>query len=671
MLATDILNLDTQDYIITIEGPNQQSMDYSAGILYVATNNKYVLDIKSETLNPGTYTIWIKLDKQNYVYKRVIFTLTVNSRDIDYELGDMFEEKQTTVVKGKTVTLSIELTDPTKGDNPLTGAEVILEIGDDEFEFEEVEDGLYELEFETDEYDAFFTSKTITGTIKISKANYSSEDVDITIVIEMEELEMIPDTFSMPLFYFLILLIAIIAIVGSLATYKYIQLSKIPEYVKKIRAMKSTIKDSKLISDTLSITDKDTYLANIYRDKWEMLDLSIEEILEIEIVKGKTLPIIKGKGLELGRDLELMPRGLILMRWDPRIGTEIVHKYPEDIDLSKKTLMQIYGAHEYTGESGRVNLMVGSLNISSYYTGKEKGYYLVLLLDIEDDADAYEGAMVDTLQLLLQNLEEDAYKPLVPHLFRRLAVYPTLNNEQILIHIYQDEVKRIILNRLRDEAVIAKSELMVWLKDKYQEGFIDLDAVLTDLIKKEFVKMLSVKGMPSELNFLTGDLLCLRIPPKKLLKSPEANGLPSQLTQTYVNEVKKFFEEYIPSESDNVKIVDILAIPEVYQTFQLLRQTIATKDDLEKLKKKGVENLSKVLKLLWENKMILVLQDKNGFEYYALISDFSIELVFPKYILNIVRDMYRNKSQSSNVLIEYLDVIEDTYLNLKERKKQK
>jgi len=129
--------------------------------------------------------------------------------------------------------------------------------------------------------------------------------------------------------------------------------------------------------------------------------------------------------------------------------------------------MQIYGAHEYTGESGMVNLMVGSLNIASYYTGQEKGYYLVLILNVEDDADTYEGGMVDAIQVLLQNLSDESYLPIIPSLFQRLAIYPTLNNEQHLINTYQHVVKRIILNRLRDVGVITKSELMVWLKDKY------------------------------------------------------------------------------------------------------------------------------------------------------------------------------------------------------------
>ncbi|MBY8986249.1 MAG: hypothetical protein KGD65_14330, partial [Candidatus Lokiarchaeota archaeon] len=148
-----------------------------------------------------------------------------------------------------------------------------------------------------------------------------------------------------------------------------------------------------------------------------------------------------------------MPVGLIVMKWDERVGTEILAKHPEEIVITDKTLMQVYSTHEYSGELGIISLMVGSLNIASYYTGPDKGYYILLLLNIDDDPDTYEGGLIDASRTILQSLEDDSYKELVPTLFRRLSVYPSLNAEQLLAITYQDEVKRLIINRLRDEGV--------------------------------------------------------------------------------------------------------------------------------------------------------------------------------------------------------------------------
>ncbi|TFG24506.1 MAG: hypothetical protein EU533_02035, partial [Promethearchaeota archaeon] len=101
-----------------------------------------------------------------------------------------------------------------------------------------------------------------------------------------------------------------------------------------------------------------------------------------------------------------MPIGLVVMKWDERVGTEILAKYPEEIIVTDKTLMQVYSTHEYSGESGMISLMVGSLNIASYYTGPAKGCYVLLLLNLDDDPDSYETGLIDVSRMILQNLED-------------------------------------------------------------------------------------------------------------------------------------------------------------------------------------------------------------------------------------------------------------------------
>ena len=332
-----------------------------------------------------------------------------------------------------------------------------------------------------------------------------------------------------------------------------------------------------------------------------------------------------------------MPVGLVVMRWDERTGTEVVAKYPEEINLTDKTLMQVYSTHEYSGEPGLISLMVGSLNIASYYTGPESSFYILLLLSLDDDPDAYEGGIADVARTVLKAYEEDALEQIIASAFQRLSMFPTLTEVQLLALTYQDEVKRLIINRLRDEGVVSKSELMIWLKDKYTRGAIDIDAVLIDLIKREIIKEASVKGMPSELVFLTNDLLILRIPPIQLLKNPMEKGLPAQLTGDYLTSVANFFQTYRPSEEDNMRIIEILIDPQAFEVLKLLRASIVTRNELEKLKKKGVEDIDNTLKLLWEGKLIQVFQDEGGTEHYTLLSDFNVSLIFPKYLLNVIK----------------------------------
>ena len=364
-----------------------------------------------------------------------------------------------------------------------------------------------------------------------------------------------------------------------------------------------------------------------------------------------------------------MPVGLVVMKWDPRIGTKIVTQYPEEIKISDSTLMQIYSTHEYSGEAGMISLMVGPLNIASYFTGPDQGYYLILLLTLDDDPDAFEGGLSDISRIIIQNLDDDGFIPMIPSLFRRLSVYPNLNQEQLLAITYQDEVKRMIINRLRDEGVVSKSELNIWLKDEYRYGFFDIDAVLFDLVKREIIKVASVKDMPSELIFLINDLLILRIPPTKLLKEPVEKGLPETLVADYKITVRKYFQNYHPSEEDAQALINLIVNPAVYDTLKLLRTTIATRNLLEKLKKKGVDDVDAVLKELWEQKLINVFRDKRGVEYYTMLSDFYMSLTYPKYLLNTVINEYVVKSKSDKVLVEYLNVLEDAYYNMKSKKK--
>lgn len=366
-----------------------------------------------------------------------------------------------------------------------------------------------------------------------------------------------------------------------------------------------------------------------------------------------------------------MPVGLVVMKWDDRAGTEILAKFPNELVITDKTLMQVYSTHEYSGESGMISLMVGSLNIASYYTGPDKGYYILLLLNIDDDPDSYEGGLINASRNVLENLEDDEYKQLVPTLFRRLSVFPSLTEEQQLALTFQDDIKRLIINRLREEGVVSKSELMIWLKDRYKQGSVDLEGVIVELIKRDIVKEASVKGMPSELIFLTNDLLVMRIPATIVYISPSDKRLPSQLNEDYLTESRKYFQNYYPSEEDNLRISKILSDPQAYEVLRLLRTAIVTKNDLEKLKKKGVEDIDNILKLLWENQMILVFRDDRNNEFYALLSDFLIKLIFPKYLLNVIKSEYEKKSKAEQVLIEYLNVLENTYLGLKSTEKAK
>ncbi|MBY9007503.1 MAG: hypothetical protein KGD63_12165 [Candidatus Lokiarchaeota archaeon] len=356
-----------------------------------------------------------------------------------------------------------------------------------------------------------------------------------------------------------------------------------------------------------------------------------------------------------------MPIGLIVMKWSSRLGAQILDKYPKEIQITDETLMQIYASHEYGGEGGIVSFFVRSLNITSFYAGPEKSIYVILLLNLEEDPDEYEDALINGSRLILKNLQNDSYKAMIPSIFQRISAYPKYNDEQKLSIIFNDEINRLIINRLREEGVFSKSELKIWLKDVYRGWVIDIDTILLDLIKKDIIKESSVKGTMSEMIFLLNDLIMLRRPPIELYNDPVQKGLPEQFIDDYRKQIKNFFEQYTPNEKDNLKILEIILDPEVYLVLKLLRKNMASRNMLEKLKARGVDDIDETLKKLYEAKMINVFQDKSQTEYYSLISDFYIGKIYPKYILNNIIQQYGVKSKSNEVLLEYLNVLQNNH----------
>ncbi|MFX1572394.1 MAG: hypothetical protein ACFFB0_06565 [Promethearchaeota archaeon] len=656
----NIKNLAVQSFIWEEFNATGALINNGTGSLVSSLNDLYVLDFDTKTRDPNTFKLVITLDKENYTFQSATILLNINLREFSYTLGDNFRNNKINIGKGKNVVIEIHLIDLTRNNFDLLDAIVQISIKGHVYTFQQVENGIYRYELSTNNIDTFFASKILTGVIMISKENYVSEEFSITIVVEMEEI------FSgIPIFYFLLGLITSISLAGSIVGYRVYKNVTTPTFVKRVRAMKKAIEGEKEISESLLYPSKIEFIGRRVKSKWDKLGLSLADILRIKIEKET----LKRKISEDVTRREFTPLGLLLMQWDEKMGTKVLAKYPENLDASEKTLMQIYGTHEYSGEKGIITLTVGMTNIISYYTGPEQAFYLLLFLNLDDDPDVYEGGMANIISIILENLKDDSYLQMIPYLFQRLSIYPSLSDEEILALNYQDEIKRLIINMLRDDGAIIKSELSIWLREKALEGFIDLDAILLELAKKDIIKQIAIKGIPSALIVLTTDIFMLRVPPVKLLEDPVNRGLPSQFAKTYPSEVKKFFQEYHPTEEDNLKIIELFINPQVYETLRLLRTAIVTRQDLEKLSKKGVEDIYGVLKILWDNHMIKVYQDENDIEYYALLSDFYMDLLFPKYMLETIKTSYEQKSKTNKVLIEYLKALEDTYFELKKQEK--
>ncbi len=263
-----------------LSGPGNEG----TGILTEGLSNMYILDFDTELKEVGEYTIFITLQKNKYEVRNAFITLSITDRPINDTLDATgLSGRRIDVVQGTSINFQVTLTDPSNYNQLLTEATVILRIGNSNYTMNETTTGVYKYTLSTTNIDAFTSPLTLDGTyITIEKENYEDKTIELTIVVGMTEI--FP---GFPMFYFLLLVVGIVAVVGSLVAYRQVQRARIPTFVKKTRAMQSTIKSRKSISESLLYPTKESYIVKQLGDKWETLGLSLEEILGIETKKGK------------------------------------------------------------------------------------------------------------------------------------------------------------------------------------------------------------------------------------------------------------------------------------------------------------------------------------------------------------------------------------------------
>ncbi len=297
VLTSKILgNADEKSFILHRREVNGDPIPDSSitGLLHETADHQYILDLDTETLQEGEYSVVVTLNKGNYDLRVVVISLTIYKR----EFSLMFStDTRINLNSGERLQLTITLTDLNNNSAPIIGADLTLTIRGIEYSISnggiiDNGDGTYTVNTEDPIAEPFYVGETFIGTLTIAKANFTSETRDFTIVIKMAEI------FSgMPTFYFILISAAIIGVFGSLTTYRVIQQARIPKHVKKIRKIKSLIKAKKKITESMVIPTKGHMMAKMFGSEWKEIGLSLDEKLGLEDLKAKKLSL-KDKGPE-------------------------------------------------------------------------------------------------------------------------------------------------------------------------------------------------------------------------------------------------------------------------------------------------------------------------------------------------------------------------------------
>ncbi len=116
-----------------------------------------------------------------------------------------------------------------------------------------------------------------------------------------------------------------------------------------------------------------------------------------------------------------IPVGILLIRWDDKLGTTLVAKYPEKFKFPSKILMNIYSQHRgQSTDPSFVTLTLTNLKISSFFSGMDENYigasnYIVaLVLRRDENPSLFREILKKAAAKILKNVEKvnaDVLKP--------------------------------------------------------------------------------------------------------------------------------------------------------------------------------------------------------------------------------------------------------------------
>ncbi|MFX0023469.1 MAG: LamG-like jellyroll fold domain-containing protein [Candidatus Hermodarchaeota archaeon] len=295
MRGTPISNLDEMSYLLQKLDENGEPISGTTEMgSLVEGIDEFILDLDTETREDGEYSIIVTLDKMNWDHSIAIISLTIMKRVIEFSWVSDIVDSKLNLDSGEIFDFVLTLSDPnneTVPNAPIIGATITLTVRNINYSTTngwiiDNRDGTYRV-VSLPIAEPFFIPETFIATLSIEKQYFSATTDRITVVVQMQEI------FGFPLFYFLMIVGATVAIVGSLVAYRTIQRARIPTFVKKAREMKKNIKGKKSISDSLLYPTKDEYITKKLGDKWESIGLSLDDIMGVKSKKSKKLPEMK------------------------------------------------------------------------------------------------------------------------------------------------------------------------------------------------------------------------------------------------------------------------------------------------------------------------------------------------------------------------------------------
>jgi hypothetical protein len=115
-----------------------------------------------------------------------------------------------------------------------------------------------------------------------------------------------------------------------------------------------------------------------------------------------------------------MPYGIVVMRWDDRMGAEVIAQHPSDFKYTTADLIRVYDIHENIREAGITYFNNENVNIISYYAGRKYNLYIILKLTILEDPDNFEDLLLKISDIILDNVKKDNLKGILKKIWNNV-----------------------------------------------------------------------------------------------------------------------------------------------------------------------------------------------------------------------------------------------------------
>lgn len=360
-----------------------------------------------------------------------------------------------------------------------------------------------------------------------------------------------------------------------------------------------------------------------------------------------------------------MPKGIVVIRWDDKLGALVEVKHPQQLEVTQDHIMRIFTTHTL-GDStqGFLSMKIEDLNVASYYSGiipqLESQFCVSLLLNSDEEAELFEEVLVEAAVEILEAFQKPIFQEKIVESYENISKAILLEEDQRYALIFSDPLRLAILNKLTEGSVTRK-ELIDWVREQKNMEITDLNVTLSPFIRTGMVRFSFVEGITDECIFLVKDVFAIRTPVRKLIYDARNDSADPTISSRYIEAVEKFFSNYHPTPEDISKISALITDPEIYSLIKSLRENHMLKEELLKDRKNKGEYVKEALSKVLDSNLAETIIDADSKEWLCLISDIRFIPFFPEYIIDVIRQKWNNGHIDQKQAIRYLDLLLESF----------